>query len=365
MLPQAANLAGAAKLLGFAGVAFDEELYKGKSGTNGTWDWNFAGNTHTEAAVRAQAKARGAQLMNALVGAYPGLDIVDIHPLMPEGWGELVQQEINGVANAYQSMVDINFWDGMTSVPGYGPIRFMDHDYNKGSGLNKSTWDTAFTYDLNRISAMFSRRLSNWAYASSRIDWGPFAWINAGPRPWEAARPPSQVAAQLAAFRKWGTGGAFANYAYGGINSSFDYTPYVPGLQAAATPGIVDTQPPAATVGVVSRSGATVTLSGSATDNFAVRAVRWRTATGASGAATMTLDRAQRDLRDRVPVAYGLVGQRARGVGPAGDAHVRRRQRPAEHEDRHRALSRAPVLPAQRKVVRTIAGTALHPLGIG
>jgi hypothetical protein len=135
---------------------------------------------------------------------------------------------------------------------------------------------------------MFSRRLSNWAYASSRIEWGPFAWVNAGPTPWSAARPPSQVAAQLAAFRKWGTGGAFANYAYAGINSSFDYTPYVPGLQAAATPGIVDTQPPAATVGVVSRNGATVTLSGSATDNFALRAVRWRTATGASGAATMT-----------------------------------------------------------------------------
>src|SRR6185437_9807306 len=60
VLPQAANLAGAAKLLGFAGVAFDEEQYRSKAGTNGTWAWNFAGNTHTEVAVRAQAKARGA-----------------------------------------------------------------------------------------------------------------------------------------------------------------------------------------------------------------------------------------------------------------------------------------------------------------
>ena len=57
VLPQAANLAGAAKLLGFAGVAFDQELYPGKSGTAGTWDWNFAGNTQTESAVRAQVKA--------------------------------------------------------------------------------------------------------------------------------------------------------------------------------------------------------------------------------------------------------------------------------------------------------------------
>jgi hypothetical protein len=288
VLPQAAGLAGAAKLLGFAGVAFDEELYPGKSGTAGTWDWNFTGNTHSEAAVRAQAKTRGAQLMTALVGAYPGIDIVDIHALMPEGWSALVQQEINGIANAYQDLVSINFWDGMTSVVGYGPIRFMDHTYNKTSHLYKATWDTAYTYDLNRMSAMFSRRLSNWAYASSRIGWGPFTWINAGPRSFEAARSPAEVAAQLAAARKWGTNGAFANYAYGGINSSFDYTPYVPGLQAAATPGTVDTQPPVGTVGGAVRSGANVTLSGSATDNFGVRAVRWRTTAGASGAATMT-----------------------------------------------------------------------------
>ena len=70
--------------------------------------------------------------MNALVDAYPGVDIVDIHPLMPEGWSALIQQEINDAANAYQSLVDINFWDGMTSVPGYGPIRFMDHDVQQG-----------------------------------------------------------------------------------------------------------------------------------------------------------------------------------------------------------------------------------------
>jgi hypothetical protein len=288
VLPQAANLAGAAKLLGFAGIAFDQEPYPGKSGTAGTWDWNYPGNTHTESAVRAQVKARGAQLMTALVGANPGIDIIAIHPLLPEGWSELAQQEINRIPNAYQSMVQINFWDGMTSVPGYGPIRFMDHAYNKTSHLPQATWDTAFTYDLNRMSAMFSRRLSNWAYASSRIDWDPFAWINSGPSSFSYARSPQEVAAQLAAFRKWGTGGAFANFAYGGIQSSFDYTPYVPGMQAAAIPGTVDTQPPSATLGIPTRTGTSVVFSGSATDNFAVRDVRWRTPSGAFGAATMT-----------------------------------------------------------------------------
>ena len=288
VVPQAAGLAGAARLLGFAGVAFDEELYAGKSGSAGTWDWNYPGNTHSESAVRAQARVRGAQLMSALVGAFPDVDVVDIHALLPEGWSALVQQEINDIPNAYQSLVGINFWDGMTSVPGYGAIRFMDHTYGKTSHLYKATWDTAFTYDLNRMSAMFSRNLSNWSYASSRIYWGPFAWINSGPRSFEASRSPQDVSAQLAAFRKWGTGGAFANYAYGGISTSFDYTPYVPGMQAAAAPGTVDSQPPVGTVGGLSRSGGLVTITGSATDNFGVRAVRWRTESGTSGAAAMT-----------------------------------------------------------------------------
>ena len=114
--------------------------------------------------------------------------------------------------------MQINFWDGMTSVPGYGPIRFMDHVYNKDLAPLQATWDTAFTYDLNRMSAMFSRRLSNWAYASSESTGVPSRGSTPVQVIVEAARSPQEVAAQLAAFRKWGTGGAFVNFAYGGIN---------------------------------------------------------------------------------------------------------------------------------------------------
>jgi hypothetical protein len=285
VLPQMANLAGAAKLLGFAGVAFDAELYPGATGKAGTWDWNFPGNTRTESAVRSKVKQRGAQLMTSMVGAYPNVDVIAYHLMLPEGWSELVQATINKIPNAYASQVGIDFWDGMTSVSGYGPIRLMDHVYNKTSHLFQATWDTAFTYDLNRMSAMFSRRLSNWSYASSRLDWGPFAWIDSGPTGYDQARPAPEVATQLAAFRKWGTGGAFLNFAYQGLNG-FDYTPYVPGIQAAAVPGTVDTTPPTGTVASTTRSASSVNVSGSATDDLAVRAVRW-SAAGASGAATM------------------------------------------------------------------------------
>jgi hypothetical protein len=287
VVPTVRNLAGGARQLGFAGLAFDEELYGAAGIAPGSWRWNYKDNTRPEAAVRTQARTRGAQFMQAIVEGFPNIDIVDIHPLLPEGWSELVQEVINGRPQAMKDLVTIDFWEGMTSVTGWGAIRFMDHAYTKTSHLYKSTWDTALTYDLNRMAAMFSRRLSNWSYASSRIHWGPLAWIDSGTRDFEQARSPEHVAAQLAAFRKWGTGGAFANYAFGGLNSAFDYTPYVPAMQAAATPGVVDTQAPGLTIGAALRSGASVTWVGSASDDMAIRAVRWTTASGKSGAAPM------------------------------------------------------------------------------
>jgi hypothetical protein len=288
VLPNMKNLASTAKLLGFAGLAFDEELYPGKAGTAGVWNWNYPENTHSETDVRAQARARGAQLMQAIVSGFPNAELVDIGWRLPEGWEELVQQVINGVPNANGSRVDIDFWDGMTSIPGYGPIQFMDSAFNKTPHLPRSNWDIALAYNTNRLFAMFSRRLSNWAYASTRVQVSSFAWICDGPQSgFQAARSPDYVAAQLAAFRRWGTGESFTNYASSGLYG-FDYTPYVSALQAAATPGVVDNQPPVLTVQANGRVAGSAVISGVATDNMGIRSVRWSTDAGSSGVARMT-----------------------------------------------------------------------------
>ncbi len=186
VVPKMADLAGAARLLGFSGLAFDEEPYPGQAGTPGTWNWNYPGNTHSETEVRAMVRARGAQLMQGLVSAYPGLEIIDYWTYFTDGWEALVQKVINGIPDANASKVQIDFWDGMTSIPGYGPIRFADGIFTKTSHLYKSTWDSAFTYDFNRVYALLSHRLTNWSYASSRVSLTPFAWINSGPGSFEA-----------------------------------------------------------------------------------------------------------------------------------------------------------------------------------
>ena len=55
---------------------------------------------------------------------------------------------------------------------------------------------------------------------------------------------PSYVQTQLTAMRKFGMGGGFANYHYGGGLTPSKYAPYADAIRAAATPGNVDAAAP-------------------------------------------------------------------------------------------------------------------------
>jgi hypothetical protein len=293
VLPKMADAAGAARLLGFAGLAFDPELYKQTGGVrSATWNWEFPRNSHSEGEVRAKASQRGRELMRTLTASFPGLELMAVGVRLPDTWRELVQAELNGRENAHARFLHIDFWDGLSSVEGYGAIRLADATFYKTPHLG--TWETAFQYHYNKLYSYLSRRLSNWAYASSRLFVSPFSWINAGPNPSEEeARPPEYVATQLAAFRKWGMGGEFPNFSYGGLEG-FDYKPYVSAMQAASTPEVVDAAPPALVVNSVPAGSrapiASLGLAGTATDNLAIRVVRWANSRGGSGTAHLTWD---------------------------------------------------------------------------
>jgi hypothetical protein len=284
VLPKMRNLAAAAKLYGFAGIALDQELYPSQGGVEtATWSWDYPGNTRSESAVRAKARKRGAELMGAILDGYPGAELAVYHFDFPDDWNEVVQEEVNGLENVADPLLHLDFWNGMTSVEGYGAIRFFENIFYKAP--HRGSWESALTYNTNQVFATFSRSFSNWDYASRRIYVSPFSWINPGPNAESAfddARPPAYVQEQLLAFRKWGMGGEFANFVYGPLRN-FDYSPYVPAMQAGSNPGHVDGVAP-----TLELTAAGPSIEGTAQDNLAIRSVRWRDDRGRSGVARMT-----------------------------------------------------------------------------
>lgn len=295
------SLAATAQQLGFAGVAIDQEIYSpAEDGERATWEWDYPQNLRSEADVRAKARERGAQLMDALLAGFPGLDILAYATHFPGTWEDVVQLEVNGIEDRAEPMVHVNFWDGMTSVEGYGAVRFLNAVFYKTPHIRGATWDAAFAYEFNELSSLLSRSFSNWSYASSRVFASPFLWISEGSTDFESARDPEYVAEQLEAFSRWGMGGEFANFAYNGVEF-FDYTPYEEAMQQFSSPRLVDDEAPRVTADahpVVSQgpNGATATLSGTATDDLAVWAVRWSNDRGGSGTAEMSWEQGDGDF---------------------------------------------------------------------
>jgi hypothetical protein len=254
-----------------------------------SWAWSYPGNRRNERTVREQVTQRGRQLMKAMVRAYPGLELIGYDVKLPESWAERIQAEVNGVHHAFASDVRVDLWDGLSSVQGYTAIFWMDAMFYKTP--HHGTWDTALQYNLNRIYSLLSRRFSNWSYASARLHVSPFSQIDAGPTDFERARDPGYVAEQLEEFRRWGSGGAFANYDYAGLGD-FDYGPYEDAMRKASTPGRVDRRAPdlSLTSPADNRraAGRTLDLRGVASDNFAIRAVRWYDDRGREGVAKLS-----------------------------------------------------------------------------
>jgi Carboxypeptidase regulatory-like domain len=294
VLPAVRDVAAAARSMGFAGIAVDQELYAQQGGAStASWSWHYPGNRRSEGDVRAKARARGRQLMATMVRAFPQLEVVAYDTQLPETWEAKVAEEVHAVPNPFADGVGVDFWDGLSSVEGYSAIRWLDAVFYKTVHLFGASWDTALEYNANRIYSYLSRRFSNWAYASSRLHVSPFSWIDAGPSPFTRARPPEYVADQLDAFRKWAAGGVFANYAYRDLRE-FDYRPYDDALRRAGRVGRVDRRPPKL---VVTSSppetarvaaGETVSLTGLASDDYAIRAVRWYDDRGHEGIARLT-----------------------------------------------------------------------------
>ncbi len=69
---------------GSTGSRLDQELYGQKDQVaTATWEWDYPGNTHSEDEVREAARQRGEQVMETVLGEFPGAELAVYHFSVP------------------------------------------------------------------------------------------------------------------------------------------------------------------------------------------------------------------------------------------------------------------------------------------
>lgn len=127
------TIAAHAKAIGCAGVAFDHEPYSGAS-----WKWQYAGNTRSEPAVRAEAKIHGVQVMTAIVNQFPNVEILSYWDRF-DGSKQASDEGRPPKPLFSAEWCHIDYWDGLTSVPGWKSVGFADAAFYLGGTQQQMT----------------------------------------------------------------------------------------------------------------------------------------------------------------------------------------------------------------------------------
>lgn len=340
--PAISTFASIGKQLGFDGLAFDSESYSAENqgdGSSGSWNWNgpswkantaYTANemfnnagvtyvvtkaytsgatfgstdtsnttvyTYTQAQTNTEVTLRGQQLMGWIAAAFPNVQILNFGINFPNTWDSYIVQVDDNGSNAFANTVYVPFWDGMTSQNNFSNISIYDEDFYKGPNIAPNTATTlanGLQYNANSYYAVMSQNFSNWAYAADRVDIAPAIWID-GIANGGYSSPLSVASATplMDAYTQWSVGNILMDYAYNDP-ASYDYSPFYTLFENIAKQTIVETTPPTLTVSSPSTSStsttsSTINMSGSSTDSFAIRDVKWtNSANGDSGAGTMT-----------------------------------------------------------------------------
>ena len=242
VLPNMRNLAAAAKLSGSPGSPSIRSSTPQQGGdATATWAWDYPGNTHSEAQVRAKARQRGAELMGAILDGFPGAELAVYRRLLsrrlaragPRG-GQRRRPNTSADRAGHRLL---GRDDERRRLRGDPLLRLglLQGPAPRAAGTAPSPTTPTGSSPPSRAASPTGTTPPGASYVS------PFGWIDDGPKPsrFDDARSPEHVAEQLLAFRKWGMGGEFANYAYAPLDE-FDYSPYVAAMQAGSRPGNVD-----------------------------------------------------------------------------------------------------------------------------
>ena len=230
--------------------------------------------------------------MTAILDGFPGVEIGVYNFMQKDSWLELSYETYGGPTNVdkFAPRVDLDFWDGMTSVKGYSAIRQWNNVFYKDWRLGNAPgatlrWENAMRADVSNTAELLSREFENWDYAESRYHSSPVRLDQRRPaslgRGTTRDRPAtSRHSSTPCASSGWAA--ASPTTTHGGGLTPSKYAPYANVIRAAATPGNVDAAAP-----TLDAAAAAGDIHGTAHDNLAVWSVRWRDNLGRAGVAEL------------------------------------------------------------------------------
>lgn len=219
------NLAAALRMLGAAGIAFDEEPDR-----SGTWDWNYPGNTYDELTTRSAVSQRGTQMMHAMTITFPGISILDYQAKWDGGLDWHYQHDLNHDPAPYKDNIQRDMWVGLLSAGGYSEVVFLDSSFYKGVQLSGVTPERACDINKNEIIPWLNTRVA----LQNKVFITPFVWVDGNVAGGEEGPLTPDVAAWLLAHCANGAmGHTLGIYCYAGA-AHFDFTPYAAGILAAS-----------------------------------------------------------------------------------------------------------------------------------
>ena len=159
--------------------------------------------------------------MTALLDGFPGVEMLLYHFRCRARGRDGREEGPRPSGGVCDDLVHLDFWDGMTSVEGYRAIRYFDDIFYKmthtvgalGQRLHLRLQSAVFPA-VARVLELGLRLL---AVSTGRRS--PGSTRAPGESAYDDAKPPEYVAEQLQAMSRWGMGGEFANYVYGGLDS--------------------------------------------------------------------------------------------------------------------------------------------------
>ena len=173
-------------------IIFDQEEYPGGhtkalGGQRFSWLWNYPAdlaqapnwmipaNTHTEAETRAKAKGRGRQMMQALLKAFPGVNVgVYYNRLAGTQWEwEFTHHHRKPNPYAEQGLM-FDFWNGLTSVEGYGRVSHLEAGWYKAHAFWPD-WDSGLK-DRGQATRATYAKMHRADYLLPRLAIIPFWW---------------------------------------------------------------------------------------------------------------------------------------------------------------------------------------------